>query len=213
MNNTGVIILSILVPSIPERSDMLDNLLMTLHSQRHELNELHPMLGAVEILFDNSKKYLDGGLSIGAKCNDLLKAASGKYLCFLHDDDIVAPNYVETLMRLCQEDKDVVSFRNFTKTDTYWALVDMSLNNENEELNPFCMRTKRTPWIICPIRSILAKAFEFNDINYGEDAKWIEQVLTKCKTESYTNAILHCYQHSSKTSEADRITKHQTNAI
>lgn len=207
MNNTGVIILSILIPSIPELSEMLDDLLMTLHSQRHELNEAHPMLGTVEILFDNSKRYLEGGLSIGKKRDGLVQNASGKYLCFCDVDDSPAPNYIETLMRLCQNDVDVVTFRNLTKTDTYWTVVDMSLKNHNEEATPDRI-VKRAPWHICPVKSEYAKLYDFEDSNYSEDWTWMEKVLKHCKTEAHTDQILHCYNHSSIHSEADKITKH-----
>lgn len=201
-------ILSILIPSIPEHADMLNNLLGLLYRQKHDLNTVHPTLGDIEILFDDSRKYLNGGLSIGKKRDLLMRRATGKYLCFCDVDDMPAPNYVESLVRLCHQDKDVVTFRNFTKTDFYWTVIDMRLGSPDEEATPDRI-VNRNCWHICPIRSLIAKRYSFPDINYSEDSEWVGKVLLDCKTEAHTDQILHSYQHSVKISEADRIVKYQ----
>jgi hypothetical protein len=204
-------ILSILIPGIPEHFSSLEKLMNGIHMQIIAMNKAHPTLGTVEVLVDNSLRFLDGGLSIGKKREALVKRANGKYLCFCDCDDWVAPNYVETLVRLCQLDTDVITFRNLTKTDFYWTVVDMSLKNPvNEEATPERI-VKRRPWHICPVRSEYAKMYEFPDTNYGEDFDWMAKVLKHCETEAHTDAILHMYNHSAKTSEADKITKHEAN--
>ena len=204
-----MIILSILIPTIPEREETFRKLINELWLQRATLNAYHPTLGEVEFKIDESKSFLNDGLSIGKKRQSLVERAEGKYLCFLDDDEDIAPNYVETLVRLCHSlDPDVVTFRNLTKTDFYWTVVDMSLKNPvNEEATPERI-VKRKPWHICPVRSEYAKKYQFEDSNYGEDWKWFEQVLKHCDTEAHTDAILHVYNHSSKHSEADKIMKH-----
>lgn len=205
-----MIILSILMPTIPEREEKASNLFNEVVRQISNLHKTHPTLGEVEIDYHNGKSFLKGGLSIGKKREYLVNGADGKYLCFLDDDEDIAPNYVETLVRLCQLDTDVVTFRNFTKTDFYWTVVDMSLKNTvNEEATPERI-VKRRPWHICPVKSEHAKRYEFADINYSEDWEWFEQVLTHCDTEAHTDAILHIYNHSAKHSEADKIMKHGT---
>lgn len=205
MNNTGVTILTILVPSIPKHFYMLKKLLKEFDRQITDLNNLHPMLGTVEVLFDDSKSFLNGGLSIGKKRQALVERATGKYLCFCDADDLPSPSYIETLMRLCQDNEDIVTFRNFTKTDFYWTVIDMSIDHENEQATPERI-VKRLPWHICPVKSEYAKLYEFEDSNYGEDFSWMSKVLTNCKSEAHTDQVLHCYQHSSKHSEADKIT-------
>lgn len=207
MNNTGVIILSILCPTTPDRESMFSHLLNNVLNQREELSTWHSELGEVEIIWDDSKRFLDGGLSIGKKRESLVRRANGKYLTFLDSDEDIAPNYVETLVRLCQHDRDVCTFRNLTKTDHYWTIVDMSLNyTHNDEANANYI-TRRMPWHICPVKTEFAKLYDFEDINYGEDWKWFEKVLKHCANEAHTDAVIHCYNHSSKHSEADRIMK------
>lgn len=187
---------------------MFHSLVAELDRQSGILAEAHPTLGYVELRFEDGQPFLNGGMSIGKKRQTLVKEAQGKYLCFLDDDENIAPNYVETLVRLCQTNADVCTFRNLTKTDNYWTVVDMSLNNpENEEATPDRI-VKRRPWHVCPVKSEYAKLYEFDDSNYGEDFSWMEKVLTHCQIEAKTNQVLHCYNHSSKLSEADKITKH-----
>jgi hypothetical protein len=202
-----MIILSILCPTTPDRSEMFSKLFSEVMTQVLLVHHLHPSLGKIEVLVDDSKRFLEGGLSIGKKRESLLRRAEGRYVVFLDSDDDIAPNYVEQLVRLCQHNTDVVTFRNLTKTDTYWTLVDMSLAyHHNDEASPKYI-TRRKPWHICPIRSLFAKMYDFEDTNYGEDATWMEKVLKHCVTEIHTDQILHQYTHSSKTSEADKIIK------
>jgi hypothetical protein len=204
MNNTGITILSILIPSIPKRADKLKKLFYILLNQIDQLAQ-HEMLGKVEIVMDESKSFLDGGLSIGKKRQGLVNEATGKYLCFLDDDESIAPNYVETLLRLCNCDLDVCTFRSIIKLDSAWGMVDMRLvYKTNDQFSPeYIMR--RPPWHICPVRSEFAKLYEFEDINNAEDYAWFKKVLTHCTTEAHTDKILFQYNHN-KDSEADLIT-------
>lgn len=195
--------LNILIPSIPSRKDKLTGLLIELRKQIAYVRAIHPALGVAKIIVDDSKSFLDGGLSIGKKRESLVRQTQGKYLCFLDDDESIAPNYVETILRLCLEDKDVCTFRSISKLDNYWTVIDMSLKNENEQASDQDI-IKRKPWHICPVRSDYAREILFPDINYGEDWVWFEKVLEKCRNEAKTNAIIHQYNHSIKKSEANK---------
>lgn len=201
-----MIILSILCPTIPSRSHLFEKLQANIQHQISTLHAVHPTLGKVEFIHDDSIPYLEGGLSIGAKLNKLLKRSEGKYVCVLHDDDWMAPNYVETLVRLCHHNADVITFRNITMLDTFWITVDMSIHYPNDQASPM-FEVRRMPWNICPVRAEFGKKFRYPESNYGEDASWMTDVLTMCTTESHTNAVLHQYNHSTHTSEADRIIK------
>ena len=129
--------LSILIPTIPERSDRLKVLYYELMRQKADFDKFHYTLGKIEILINDDKRFLEGGLSIGKKREKLVQSASGKYLCFLDDDEQIAPNYIETLMRLCYEGNDINTFRAFVRLENMWGLVNMSLDNlENEQLHP-----------------------------------------------------------------------------
>lgn len=204
-----MIILSVLMPTIPQRVQEFTALYNELMSQVTYMHTVHPTLGQIEVITDTRDRFLDGGPSIGAKRDSLLQRAGGKYLCYLDDDESIAPNYLETLVRLCIQNKDVCTFRNITKTDGYWAIIDMSLKHEDEEATPAGI-VKRGLWHICPIRSSYAKLVAFPDINWGEDAEWLSKVKGYCKTEAKSDAVIHCYNHSASKSESDKIIKHET---
>lgn len=200
-----MIILSILIPTIPERVEMFTKLYNELHKQLAYMQTFHESLGNIEILVDDSKKFNYGGLSIGKKREALVKRAEGRFLCFLDDDDQISGNYLETLVRLCQNRADVVTFRSLANLESYWSIIDMSLKySGNDQCSPDYI-TRRRPWHICPVKSFLAKAHDFEDISYGEDWQWFEKVANSCLSESHTDAVIHSYVHRNSISEADKI--------
>lgn len=88
--------------------------------------------------------------------------------------------------------------------DNYWTVIDMRLGSINVEANPNVI-VKRNAWHINPVRTEYAKKYKFQDISYGEDWLWFEQVIKELQTEAHTDAVIHSYQHSASTSEADQI--------
>lgn len=197
-------LLSILIPTIPERHERFTKLYNEVMRQKTLFDSFHDTIGLVEVVVDSSPRFLDGGLSIGKKREALVKKAQAKYLCFLDDDDSIAPNYLESLMRLCEQGKDVCTFRSMVKMENIWALIDMQLGQkENEQLTPD-RTVNRPPWHICPMRSLYAKTFQFQDINNAEDFEWMQKVLNCCESEAHTDKILYQYTHGQH-SEADKI--------
>src|SRR5687767_15272644 len=152
--------LSILIPSIPERNWQLCHLVGHLTVQQDRLYKDHESLGLLQILISDDKKFLDGGMSIGEKRQKLLDEAEGEYCCFLDDDEWVAPNYIEELMRAAQHGKDVISFNCMVHTDNYWSMILMDLAHlEDEQLRPGLVLRK--PWHICPIKREIAQSEKF----------------------------------------------------
>lgn len=204
MTTTYPFILSILIPTIPSRKKRFDDLFQYLWEQRENLEVVHPSMEKVEILYDSSSAFLDGGLSIGHKRQGLLENSTGKYVCFLDDDETIAPNYVESLVRLCRQNADVVTFRAMARLGFFWALVDMRLAYKvNDQITPE-HTVRRPPWHMCPVISKYAKLYDFNDKNNAEDFEWMEKVLRHCTTEAHTDKILFQYNHGNH-SEADKI--------
>ena len=202
--------LSILIPSIPERALKLNKLLLHLQSQIDYCDKVHSSLGRVEVVVDDSKRFLQGGLSIGDKRNSLLNRATEDYVCFLDDDDWVSPDYVETLLRLCNQGMDVCTFKSLFKCDAYWTVIDMRLNSVNDGATPE-NEVKRNAWHICPIKRDIAVQVEFSSLNHNEDWEWMNRVLKMVKTEAKTNRIIHNYNHYKIDSEADKILNEHTN--
>lgn len=197
------IMLSILIPSIPSRKKELLTLVAELRKQINHIRNVHFTLGKIELCIDDSRTFLNGGLSIGKKREKLVQRAQGKYLCFLDDDEGISPSYCESLLRLTYMGEDVCTFRNISTFDTYWCIVDMSIKFPNEQARSSDI-VRRQPWHICPVRSEFAKRIPFKDSNYGEDWEWFGEVLKFCQTEAKTNEVIHRYNHSDKKSEANK---------
>lgn len=196
-------ILSILIPTIPSRGDMLNLLLKDVEFQKGALE----FPDEIEVLIDNDLEFLNGGKSIGKKRNDLVQKATGKYLCFLDDDDIIAPNYLAEIIKATETGKDCYTFNSLFKNDFYFAFIQMSfLNKENEQASPNGI-IKRAVWHICPVLSSIAKTEEFENINSSEDWDWMQRVLPKLKTSDHIDMILHQYNHYESISESDKILK------
>lgn len=197
-------LLSILMPTIPERADRFTKLFNEVHRQLQYIQTFHPTLGRCEILINSLPRFLDGGPSIGLKRQSLINKAQGKYLCFLDDDEQIAPHYLESLMRLCKQGPDIVTFRALAFMSTYWGLVDMRLAYKvNDQLTPD-YTARRAPWHICPVRTDFARLHKFKDLNNAEDFDWMERVIGQCTTEVHTDKILFMYNHGEH-SEADKI--------
>lgn len=60
--------------------------------------------------------------------NEAMKAAAGKYFCFVDSDDYVAPNYIEVLYNLLSENDADISFCRFS--EFYGERINISNNNE-----------------------------------------------------------------------------------
>lgn len=203
-----MIILSVLVPVLPKRYEMFMRLLNELQKQISFMHNNHPDLGLVEILFDNAPGFIEGGKTIGGKRNELRQRAIGKYSLFLDDDELIAPNYIETLVRLCQEDKDVVTYRVLFKSDYYWALLNMSLENKEDEQATPEKIVERRVWHVCAIRTEITLKENFDDsLNHNEDGTWLAKIIPYLHSEAHTNKILLQYNHSELESEADKILK------
>lgn len=153
----------------------------------------------VEILL-----YTDGKQNkVGAKRNTLLRAATGKYVSMVDDDDSVSDDYISELLKATTSDADVITF-NVAYHDNGKppkpVYYDMNFGKDINE--PTCY--KRLPnHLMCFKREIAIQA-GFPDISFGEDAAFAKRVLPLIKTQHKIDKTLYHYLFNSKTSETQR---------
>jgi glycosyltransferase involved in cell wall biosynthesis len=95
--------ISILIPTMTPRKRLFEQVLSEIQKQARECPELK-----TEILWESD----NGELTLGQKRNVLMDRCSGKYHCFIDDDDILAPYYLRTFVPMIQSgiDYDCASF-------------------------------------------------------------------------------------------------------
>lgn len=180
--------LSILILSIDSRAELLARLLSKLQPQLTDNTELLTLI-------DNGER------SIGAKRNELLLRARGRYVCFIDDDDLVADDYVAALLGAAQLDPDTIGFRlRYSIDGVFDADALHTIRNAKwETVNHDGAKVYlRTPNHLNPVRRSIALAHPFPEINHGEDHDYSNQIKPHIRTEVYIDRVMYHYLYQTK---------------
>lgn len=193
------IAVSILILSIPSRTESVVALMKKLEGQLGNRR-------SVEILvFSDNKSQ-----SISEKRNVLLQAARGRFVCFLDDDDGVANNYIDLILKAAEENPsvDCISFDQFCSLDGEPMNVSFGVGNPHGQLwrneEGLLGDIKRPPYHMCLFRREIAQSEEFRPI-YGangqstEDIDWLMRLYPKIQTEYHIPEPMHMYVYNSNT--------------
>lgn len=89
--------ISILIPTMTPRKALFDQVLAEIRKQASECPEIR-----TEILWESD----NGELTLGQKRNVLMERCTGKYHCFIDDDDVLAPDYLKTFVPMITSGRD-----------------------------------------------------------------------------------------------------------
>ena len=183
--------LSILILTLPTRIDSYATLIKSLNQQVIENN----LINRVQILTLCDTKEI----SVGEKRNILLNKSCGRYVCFIDDDDVIAPNYLIKIISALSSDADVVTFcgdymENGIRTEFSISMVHRGNFNHP---NMFY----RLPNHLCPVKREIALSCQFTDKNYGEDSDYAEKINNYIKNEFHIQDKLYFYMYDSNTSQ------------
>src|SRR5574343_287653 len=191
-------LLSILIPSIPERTAKLASLLETLKPQV----EQHK--GDVEVLVLVDLRTME----LGEKRNRLMQVARGRYLINLDDDDRLVESALDVLVPALREEIDSEQFADVIAYDQrcYLNLVDgtaeftvrtsMEFENETPEVVDGKWKDiRRKPWHWCCWRTAFARRYEFKG-RVDEDAQWLTQAWPSVTRQRKLDQVLHEYHFS-----------------
>jgi glycosyltransferase involved in cell wall biosynthesis len=185
-------LLSILTPTIPERSSQVTALQEKLALQIGSLPIEHV------ILSDNRTR------SIGAKRQALADIARGEYLAFVDDDDDISDEYVSSLLEAIKTGADVITFLQRAIYNGLESEVHFGINNHDGPFNAGAI-TLRAPWHVCAWKRSKVEGCLFSESNYGEDLTWCLQARRRIKTACHVDRVLHTYRHDAKTTAAPEL--------
>lgn len=185
MNRAPTPALSVLIPTITERESEANTLFRSLETR---------VAGKpVELLMLRENKLC----GIGEARNKLLRAAGGKYITFLDDDDLLLEGYFELVLQNIDSDKDVITYDQWAVIDGAEGRISCRLGNEHEPFRPGGV-AKRPPWFWCAWRRELACAYAVPQVKRNEDVLWLRHLWVEAETEAHIPQVLHRYQFDSK---------------
>jgi glycosyltransferase involved in cell wall biosynthesis len=182
--------LSILVPTLEARANLLTRLMSILSPQ---------ITDAVEVLTELD----DGTRSIGEKRNALLDRASGEYICFVDDDDIVSSDYVDRILKATASRPDCVGMHLLHFVDgklngfTYHSIRYRGWHQAVDESTGY-MRFYRCPNHLNPVRRKHALKSRFPEVSYGEDRIYSFNLRKHLVTEEYILEPIYYYYFSTE---------------
>jgi glycosyltransferase involved in cell wall biosynthesis len=176
----------------------LSILIVTLKSRQHLFNNLKRILknqltDEVEVLVSSDEKEN----TIGAKRNELLKSATGEYVCFVDDDDAISPFYVSEILNAAKDAPDCIGIKGvITLKGVGPRIFIHSLQYKTwfEKDNIYY----RCPNHLNPIKREIAQSVGFPLISNQEDKIYSHNIKDKLKTEKLIETPIYYYYPSSE---------------
>lgn len=208
-------LLSILVPTVPRRlRTCFPDLIEKLSAQADQFGNQVEVLG----FYDNKRR------TVGSKRNELLRAAHGRFLVFIDDDDDVTDDFVQLLFGAASAHPDahvivydcITTINNDPNQTTYstYSVKNPKPFHQWREHWEYGDIVGEIQWRGQPAhtmcwRSEIAKKYLFSNINFGEDMDWIERVYRNedivhkagRRKEVRINKVLYFYKFNSQISE------------
>jgi glycosyltransferase involved in cell wall biosynthesis len=182
--------LSILIPTLPNRKAMLEELLNNLWSQAKK-NSLE---NHFEVFTDD-----DSLMTIGEKRNKMLQSASGEFVVFIDDDDEISDDYLLSIIGaiILDPNADCVGMRGYITFDgqnrKQWS-ISRHHKTWHEESGIYF----RTPNHISPVKTEIAKKCGFPSIKDGEDYAYSMAILPYLEREIFIDKEIYHYKYVSK---------------
>lgn len=180
------ILLSVLIPSVPERMPFLTSIVGEL--ERQVTNRPVEFLTMLE----NRRR------SIGMKRNALLEQAQGKYVVFVDDDDRIDSSYIDSLLSCLEQNPeadcvvfDVAVYQNgkFDRICKYGQEYVYGFDHAHYYRKP--------NHLMCYARHIAAN-HKFRNVSYGEDDEWAARVSQDIQSQVRIPKVLYYYDYVSK---------------
>lgn len=186
-------LLSVLIPSLNERSEMLEKLKSELH---HQIGDRD-----VEVVHVSD----DRQMSIGQKRMMLLTLAKGEYVTYVDDDDWIPENYIDRILIALEKKPDCCSMTGrITFSDGYSRPFIHSLRYDKWIDDHENKVYYRPPNHLNVVRKDLALKAGFPMINSGEDRVYSARLFPLLNKEEWIEGVLYEYKCKTTFEEAHR---------
>jgi hypothetical protein len=187
-------ILSILIPTLPDRKHFLKEMLENISEQLNRLNAWDK----VEVLTDDRGRHV----TTGTKRNSLLEKAVGKYTWFVDDDDCIYEYSIEDILTACGKNPDVIGINGIMTTDgkgqVDWEIrlghPYKAVQRDGKEYY------LRHPNHITPMKKEHAIKVKFPDKTVFEDYEWAKAIndAKYLKTQEIIDKPIYHYKCRTK---------------
>jgi glycosyltransferase involved in cell wall biosynthesis len=197
--------LSILIPTLESRKEKFCKLVGHIiegepvelpdifydKSDRITFNRLYDIEDGVleiEICYD-----IDGGqLSVGVKRQKLLERATGDYICFIDDDDMVPDDYVAKILNAIESEPDCCSLTG----ELHWPNGGIERFEHSIDYDKWEKKDNvylRYPNHLNAVKRELALQVGFKDLRHGEDRDYSDRLKPLLKTETKIEGVIYHY--------------------
>lgn len=188
-------ILTIAIPTLPERKEQFNSLYAKLLAQA--ANQ------PVEIIWDASRKE---DLSIGAKRQALATKAKGEYMVMVDDDDEVHQLFVSKVMNALEQKPDCVCYLELVRANgnVYRSIHSNRYADWGHAHDGYDYI--RTPFYKDVIRTDIVRAVGIDDLRYAEDIEFARKLKASglIQKEVFINDFMYIYNAPQSMSEEQR---------
>jgi hypothetical protein len=187
-------LLSILIPTTPERQVEFDRLLDRLEILSAGYN--------VKIISDDTGKHM----TIGEKRERLYKAANGLYSWQIDSDDDIADNAIDLIIGAIKSNPEIpcITFREKCMMNGEYKTSNHSIRYDKWQDNFDGYSYTRCPFYKDVIRTDIAQSVPFPHIRYNEDEQWSMAIKPLLTAEIHIDEELYYYIYEPKDTREER---------
>ena len=207
-------LLSILIPSTPDRRKDLYKLLECISDQAYTrkidsydigditVSRYWDLLSEIEVIIFEDAKII----TIGEKRELLYKHAKGTYSIQVDSDDLLASNAIELILNAIKSNPKIpcITFKEKCMMNGIYKSSNHSIKYDTWKDNFDDYDFVRTPFSKDVIRTDIAQSVPFPKIRYNEDEQWSIAIKPFLASEIHIDEELYYYIYEPKESNEER---------
>lgn len=199
-------LLSILIPSTPDRRKDLSKLLECINEQyytrkidTYDIGEITvskhwDILSEIEVIVFEDAKIL----TIGEKRELLYKEAKGAYSWQIDSDDLISDNAIELILKAIKSNPKIpcITFREHCMMNDIYKTSNHSIRYDKWQDNFYGYDYTRCPFYKDVIRTDIAQSVPFPHCRWNEDEQWSMAIKPFLTDEIHIDKELYFYQYN-----------------